>query len=90
MLGIDERFQGQPRDPAWRYSRQIMSHLLAEAQSLVDNWPAEHPGRPDWLVLMVHRDNVRAIHFYEQCGFEVIPGATRRNDHLIMKLWLGE
>ena len=33
MLGIDARYHGQPTDPQWRYSRQMMSHLLAEAKS---------------------------------------------------------
>jgi ribosomal protein S18 acetylase RimI-like enzyme len=45
--------------------------------------------KPQWLVLMVHRDNARAIRFYEQCGFELIPDVVRRNDHLVMKLWIG-
>lgn len=90
MLGIDTRFHGQPPDPHWRYSRQIMSHLLAEAQVLAQEWPGEPDSRPEWLVLMVHQDNERAIRLYEQWGFELIPGVTRRGDHLVMKLWLGE
>jgi hypothetical protein len=32
MLGIDARFRGEPPDPDWRYSRQIMSHLVAEGE----------------------------------------------------------
>jgi ribosomal protein S18 acetylase RimI-like enzyme len=40
-------------------------------------------------VLMVHRDNQRAIEFYDQCGFEWIPNVVR-NDHLLMKLWIGD
>ena len=43
-----------------------------------------------WLVLLVHRDNQRAVRFYEKCGFELIPGVVRRNDHVVMKLWIGE
>ena len=38
---------------------------------------------------MVHRDNSRAIRFYEKCGFELIPGVVRYKDHRVMKLWIG-
>jgi RimJ/RimL family protein N-acetyltransferase len=38
---------------------------------------------------MVHRDNRRAIAFYEKCGFELIPDAVRHEDHRVMKLWIG-
>lgn len=90
MLGLDVRFQGQPPDPDWKYARQIMSHLIAEAQQLVQAWPGAPEAKPQWFVLLVHRDNARAIRFYEKCGFELIPGVVRRNDHVVMKLWLGE
>ena len=90
MLGLDARFHGQPPDPAWRSSRQMMSHLFAEGQRLVHEWPGNLTERPQWMVLLVHQDNRRAIWFYEQCGFELIPNVVRRNDHLIMKIWIGE
>ena len=90
MLGLDVRFRGQPPDPEWRYSRQIMGHLLAEGQRIVREWSGDAGEKPQWLVLMVHRDNSRAIHFYEQCGFELIPGVVRREGHLVMKIWIGE
>jgi ribosomal protein S18 acetylase RimI-like enzyme len=90
MLGIDARFHGQPPDPQWRYSRQIMSHVIAEAEQLAHDWQGEAAMKPQWLVLMVHRDNARAIRFYEQCGFELIPGVVRRNDHVVMKLWIDD
>lgn len=32
MLGIDIRFHGQPSDPDWRFSHQLMSHLISEGQ----------------------------------------------------------
>jgi ribosomal protein S18 acetylase RimI-like enzyme len=88
MLGIAERFHGQPPDLEWRYSRQIMGHLIAEAQKLALAGAAKAAGEPQWLVLMVHRDNARAIRFYEQCGYELIPGVERRNNHVVMKLWI--
>ena len=53
-------------------------------------WSGDAKQKPNWLVLMVHQDNARAIRFYEQCGFEVIPGVIRRNDHRVMKLWIGD
>jgi ribosomal protein S18 acetylase RimI-like enzyme len=90
MLGIDARFRGEPPDPEWRYSRQIMGHLLAECRQVVSDSPDDPAAKPEWVVLMVHRDNARAIHLYEQCGFELIPGVERRNGHLVMKLWIGD
>jgi GNAT superfamily N-acetyltransferase len=90
MLGLAERYRGQPPDPEWRYSGQIMGHLIAEAEKLSCAKPAGAKRAPQWLVLMVHRDNARAIKSYEKWGFEVIPGVVRRNDHLVMKLWIGE
>ncbi len=35
MLGLDSRFQGQPTDPEWRFSVQIMSHLIHAAARAV-------------------------------------------------------
>ena len=32
MLGIDIRYQGYPPEPEWRYSRQIMAHLVFEGE----------------------------------------------------------
>ncbi len=90
MFGVAEAFHGKPADPAWRYSGQMMGHLIAEARSLTADWLDEATAWLKWLVLMVHRDSARAIRFYERCGFELIPGVERRNGHLVMKLWLGE
>lgn len=90
MLGIDVRFRGEPADPDWRYSRQLMGHLLAEGQEIARGWSGDTARKPQWLVLMVHRDNARAIRFYKQCGFELIPDVVRRNDHVVMKLWISE
>ena len=89
MLGVAERFHGQPPDPEWRYSRQIVGHLIAEAQALAFVGGESSSPAPQWLVLMVHRDNARAIQFYERCGFELIPGVERKNNHLVMKMWIG-
>lgn len=90
MLGIDHRYHGQPADPAWRYSRQIMSHLIAEGQLMASECSKDAKPKPQWLVLMVHQDNARAIKFYENCGFELIPDVVRGKDYRIMKLWIGD
>ncbi len=90
MLGIDARFQGQPSDSNWKYSRQIMGHLIAEGQQIARDWSKDDNQSPQWMVLMVRGENARAIRFYEQCGFELIPGVTRRNNHVVMKLWICE
>jgi ribosomal protein S18 acetylase RimI-like enzyme len=89
MLGIDVRFRGQPPDRDWRYSRQLMSHLISEGRQLVREWSGDPTKKPNWLVLMVHQDNARAIHFYEQCGFSLMPDVLRRGNHRVMKLWIG-
>lgn len=89
MLGIDIRFQGMPPDPTWRYSRQIMAHLIAEGQRVAREWTGAPQKKPQWLVLRVHQENTRAIRFYETCGYELIPDALRM-DHLPMKLWVGD
>ena len=93
MLGIEQRYRGVPADQEWRYSRQIMSHLIAEAERIVREWKEPGP-RPQRLVLMVHRDNTRAIRAYERCGFEMIRNQAgnlaERKAHLLMKLRIGE
>jgi ribosomal protein S18 acetylase RimI-like enzyme len=90
MLGIDKRYRGQPADTEWRYSRQVMSHLIAEAYQIVSDWSGDPGKAPQWLVLQVHKENVRAIRFYEQCGFELIPKVVRSPGHMVMKLYIGE
>ena len=47
MLGLDVRFRGVPPDPAWRYSRQLMAHLIAEGQraARVDRGTSEEAAR---------------------------------------------
>ncbi len=73
MLGIDAQFQGEPPDKEWRYSHQIMNHLMFEAHQI-----AAAASKPiEWLLLLVHPDNQRAIKLYEAFDFEVIPNVTR-------------
>ncbi len=88
MLGLRTSFQGQPPDPDWRFARQIMSHLIHAAREMSQETAVAAGAPINWLVLMVHRENRRAIHFYEKCGFELIPDVLRQQDHLVMKLWI--
>lgn len=46
MLGIDARFRGVPAEPQWRYSRQIMSHLVAESQRIAQESPKDSDKKP--------------------------------------------
>lgn len=89
MLGVAERFQGQPPDAEWKYARQIMGHLIAAARQSALESSAKSKTPTEWLVLLVHRDNARAIRFYEKCGFELIPDVERAGNHVVMKLWVG-
>ncbi len=90
MLGLGTCFQGRPPDPDWRFARQIMSHLIHAAQEMSQETAAQSGTPIDWLVLMVHQENRRAIKFYEKCGFELIPDVLRQKNHRVMKLWIGE
>ena len=100
MVGLATSFHRQPPDPDWRYAKQVMSHLINAAREIshlinaareISHETAAQSAKPaQWLVLMVHRDNQYAIRCYEKCGFELIPDVVRRNDHLVMKLWIGE
>jgi hypothetical protein len=83
MLGLDDRFRGQPPDPAKRYSSQIVSHLRYEAKRLLaENQDSGRETTP-LLVLYVHKDNHAAIRLYEKFGFSVEVKASR-NDLLLM------
>lgn len=80
---------GPRNSQTWRYSRQIMAHLIAEGQRVAREWTGAPQKKPQWLVLREHHENARAIRFYQACGFELIPDALRK-DHLPMKLWVGD
>ena len=90
MLGIDTKYQGQPDDPDWRYSNQIMAHLLFEARRMIREWERDAARKPKRLVLFVHRDNERAIRFYRRCGFELLEGVEFRYNQLAMHCLIGE
>src|SRR5262245_8047965 len=55
MLGVDRRFQGQPPGPReGRYSTQILSDLIVEAQSHKEDRPA--------LILYVNEQKIGRAH----------------------------
>ncbi|MDB2318025.1 GNAT family N-acetyltransferase [bacterium] len=76
QLGIDAKFRGYPQDPTWRYSNQIMEHLLFQAKKMAlkirdEKPPSKHV---NLLTLKVHRDNIPAQKVYERFGFVLLEG----------------
>lgn len=93
QLGLDKQFRGCPADPEWRYSNQILEHLIGQAKDIAKQIKDEKPPSKhvDLLTLKVHRENIPARKVYERYGFEVLEG-FEDNEHLVMshKLDLGE
>ena len=77
MLGIDYRFRGQPADPRFRYSNQILSHLQLEAIQVFESHQRAGRSTLPLVTLYVHRENARAIRLYEKFGFVAEPAAAR-------------
>ena len=85
QVGIDSRYRGQPRDPEWRFSHQMMRHLIFEARewaSQIRNTKSAQK-HVDLLVLQVHKDNHAARCLYEKFEFIATPN-FERNAHVIM------
>lgn len=93
QLGLGRQFRGHPPDPEWRYSNQILEHLIGRAKELAKEIKEEKPPSKhvDLLTLKVHRDNIAARKVYERYEFELLPG-FEDNEHLVMshKLDLGD
>lgn len=93
QLGLDQKFHGYPPDPEWRYSNQILEHLIGEAKLLAQQIRIEKPPSKhvDLLTLKVHRENTAARKVYERYGFELLPGFEDK-EHFMMshRLELGE
>lgn len=93
QLGLEQKFRGYPPDPEWRYSNQILEHLIGEAKLLAKQIQQEKPPSKhvDLLTLKVHRENAAARKVYERYGFELLPG-FEDNEHFVMshRLELGE
>lgn len=85
QLGIDQSFHGQPPDREWRYSNQLMNHLIYEARDWAmqrneNKAPKKHVKQ---LILLVHKDNKAAQRLYEKFDFVLVPD-YERNEHFAM------
>ncbi|QDV42216.1 hypothetical protein Enr13x_20610 [Stieleria neptunia] len=85
QLGLDHKYRGKPSSPEYRYSNQIIEHLIGQAKNAAkqirgDKSPKKHV---ELLTLRVHRNNIPAQRLYQRYGFEFLP-AFEENDHLVM------
>lgn len=85
QLGMDSKFHGKPVDPKWRYSNQIMLHLICEACEIAKEvQETKPPGKHiQQLYLLVHKDNIAAQKVYKRFEFELLDG-YEINNHLVM------
>ena len=85
QLGVCERFRGQPPDPAWRFSSQIMSHVIFEAQEWASEIRKTKSAKKhvELLILQAHKDNRAAYRLYERFGFVAMPDFESSN-HIVM------
>ena len=72
-------------DPEWRYSNQIMSHLILEAQELAKEIreTKQLKKHVEQLFLHVHMDNLPAQKVYQRFDFVLLDG-IETNGHLLM------
>lgn len=85
QVGLEQKYRGFPSDPNWRYSNQIMEHLIGQAKNFAleireGKPPSKHV---DLLTLKVHRHNIAAQKVYNRFGFEPLDG-FEDNEHLMM------
>lgn len=85
QLGLDQRYRGYPPDPEWRYSNQIMEHLIGQAKRLARQIQIEKPPSKhvELLTLKVHQENRAAQHLYTRFGFQCLP-SFEDEQHLMM------
>ncbi len=81
MIGIDQRYHGQPPEKERRYSHQIMNHLIWSCHQM--NQERKHP--VEWLTLKVLPDNAGAIRLYNQFDFELIANIEQNHGLRVMK-----
>lgn len=86
QLGLDQQYRGFPPSTDWRYSNQIMEHLIGQAKLLAcqirNNKPAKK--HVNLLTLKVHRENQAARKVYQRYGFELLAG-FEDNAHFVMQ-----
>ena len=87
QLGLDHKYRGKPAAPEFRYSNQIIEHLLGQAKKAAEQIREEKPPKKhvELLTLRVHRENIPAQKLYQRYGFELLP-EFGENDHLAMQL----
>ncbi len=86
QLGIDRRYRGKPDSAEFRYSNQIMEHLIGEAKKLAKQIREGKPPKKhvDLLTLRVHKDNTVAQRVYARYCFQLLPGFDDEN-HFAME-----
>lgn len=89
QLGLAHKYRGKPSSPEYRYSNQIIEHLLGQAQKAAEQIRKDKPAKKhvELLTLRVHRDNIAAQKLYQRYNFEFL-SAFDENDHLAMQLSL--
>lgn len=89
QLGLDHKYRGKPASHEFRYSNQIIEHLLGHALKAAEQIREDKPPKKhvELLTLRVHRDNIPAQKLYQRYGFEFLP-AFDENDQLAMQLRL--
>jgi len=90
MIGIDQRYHGQPSEKEWRYSHQIMNHLISSCHRMNGERKQELKQPVEWLTLKVLPDNAGAIRLYNQFGFELIENIEQKHGLRVMKHRLAE
>jgi len=85
MIGIDRRYHGQPPEKEWRYSHQIMNHLISSCHRMNGERKQELKQPVEWLTLKVLPDNAGAIRLYNQFGFELIENIEQKHGLRVMK-----
>lgn len=86
QLGIDQKYRGKPRSQEYRYSNQIMEHLIGQAKKIAEQIREEKPVKKhvELLTLRVHRENAAAQKVYQRYGFQLLPG-FEDNSHFAME-----
>ena len=86
MIGLDQKYHGQPPAKELRYSHQIMNHLIYSCHQM--NKERDKP--VEWLTLKVLPENFVAIRLYSQFGFDLIENVEQNHGLRVMKHRLAE
>ena len=74
QLGLDHKYRGKPSSPEYRYSNQIIEHLLGQAKIAAEKIREDKPPKKhvELLTLRVHRENIPAQKLYQRYGFQFL------------------